>query len=189
VRDTPYTTDGATPGDQLMPAGRGNCVAMAEYLLEAFRSLGVERRRVRWLHRLPDQPAEVALLPTPFDVQTALEVRRGNRWSLVDAAHAPALAAAGLTVASWDATAPTPPAHPRPGHCGDPATRPPSHSRPAIPSPTAGRTLPDRLQPPARGGKAHQTTPPRRPNTPLPPPTAHRPRPRTTAEPSRTEPS
>ena len=89
-------------GEELMAVGRGNCIAKAEYLITAFCALKLPTRRVRWLYRLPCQPPEVALLPSPFDVHTAVEIRLGDEWVLVDATHDPGLAAAGFTVASWD---------------------------------------------------------------------------------------
>jgi hypothetical protein len=139
VRNVPYATDGATAGAQLMVVGRGNCVAKAEFLMTAFLALGVQTRRVRWLYRLPAQPPEVVLLPSPFDVHTALEVCRGDRWVLVDATHDPALAAAGLTVVSWDGENSTPPAYPPAGPLWRAGDDTPEPHLPAFPSESDGR--------------------------------------------------
>ncbi len=139
VRNTPYATDGAFSGAQLMSIGRGNCVAKAECLMALFRDLRVSVRRVRWLYRLPDEPPEVALLPTPSDVHTAMEAHLGGRWVLVDATHDPALSVAGLTVASWDGKSPTPPAYEAEGLLWRPGDREPEPQLPAIPEESAGR--------------------------------------------------
>lgn len=139
VRNVPYATDGATSGTELMVVGRGNCVAKAEFLMTAFLSLGVPTRRVRWLYRLPAQPPEVALLPSPFDVHTALEARLGDRWVLVDATHDPALASAGLTVASWDGQNPTSPAYLPTGPLWRSGDASPEPQLPVFPSLSVGR--------------------------------------------------
>ncbi|MFH8987126.1 HAD-IA family hydrolase [Streptomyces sp. NPDC017940] len=102
TRDVPCATDGAHRADDLLDKGRGNCAAKAELLCAAFGELGYPARRVRWLYQLPGTPPEVALLPTPYDVHTAVEARVDGKWLLVDATHDPALAALGLTVAEWD---------------------------------------------------------------------------------------
>ncbi|MFF8960844.1 transglutaminase domain-containing protein [Streptomyces sp. NPDC014894] len=105
VRAVPYATDGAHTAAGLFPVGRGDCLAKSAYLVDGFRALGCPARRVRWLYHLPDQPAEVALLRSREDVHSAAEVLIDGRWTLVDACHDPALAAAGLTVAWWDGSA------------------------------------------------------------------------------------
>ncbi|MEV0623687.1 transglutaminase family protein [Nonomuraea sp. NPDC050404] len=111
VRNVPYATDGAHDADTLMTLGRGDCLAKSAYLIEGFRALGYQARRVRWLYHLPDRPAEVRLLPSREDVHSAVEVLIEGRWTLVDATHDPPLAAAGLTVAEWDGITDTIPAY------------------------------------------------------------------------------
>ncbi|MFI6732471.1 transglutaminase domain-containing protein [Nonomuraea sp. NPDC050451] len=111
VRNVPYATDGAHDAETLMTVGRGDCLAKSAYLIEGFRALGHQARRVRWPYHLPDRPEEVRLLISREDVHSACEVRIGGRWTLVDATHDPALAAAGLTVAEWDGLSDTVPAY------------------------------------------------------------------------------
>ncbi|WP_329492611.1 transglutaminase domain-containing protein (plasmid) [Kitasatospora sp. NBC_01246] len=115
VRAIPYATDGAHDADSLLAAGRGDCLAKSAYLGREFRRLGYPVRRVRWLYRLPAEPAEVLLLASREDVHTATEVRIGDRWVLVDATYDPPLARAGFTVATWDGHHDTLPAHPPAG--------------------------------------------------------------------------
>ncbi|MFC4016208.1 transglutaminase domain-containing protein [Nonomuraea purpurea] len=111
VREVPYGTDGAHDAATLMTLGCGDCLAKSAYLIEGFRALGYPARRVRWLYHLPDQPAEVRLLPSRQDVHSAAEALIDGRWTLVDATHDPPLAAAGLAVAEWDGITDTVPAY------------------------------------------------------------------------------
>lgn len=112
VRAIPYATDGAHDASTLLRAGRGDCLAKADYLHRGLARLGHRVRRVRWLYLLPAEPPEVSLLPSRQDVHTAVEVLISGRWTLVDATHDPALSALGLTVATWDGLTPTVPAYP-----------------------------------------------------------------------------
>ncbi|MGI5292843.1 hypothetical protein ACQEVF_57365 [Nonomuraea polychroma] len=111
VRNILYATDGAHDAQTLMAFGRGDCLAKSAYLVQGFHRLGYQARRVRWLYRLPDQPPEVRLLPSRDDIHSAVEVLIEGQWTLVDATHDPALAAAGLVVAEWDGITDTPPAY------------------------------------------------------------------------------
>ncbi|MFF4924285.1 transglutaminase domain-containing protein [Kitasatospora sp. NPDC001261] len=112
VRAVPYATDGAHDAESLMVIGRGDCLAKADFLLRGFLLLGYPARRVRWLYLLPEQPAEVHQLVSRQDAHSAVEVLLAEVWVLVDATHDPALAGAGLTVASWDGWTDTLPAYP-----------------------------------------------------------------------------
>jgi hypothetical protein len=111
IKKLPYATDAAHTAVGLAIAGRGDCLAKSEALVEGFRELGYPARRVRWLYELPDRPPEVELVGTRLDVHSAAEVRIGDRWVLVDATHDPSLARAGLTVAYWDGWSDTVPAY------------------------------------------------------------------------------
>jgi transglutaminase-like putative cysteine protease len=102
VRDLPYATDAAHDAPGLIQVQRGDCVAKSDLLSRSLRSLDLETRIVRWLYRLPPHPSEVQLLPTLIDVHTAVQVQGPCGWIVVDATHDPALAAAGLTVGTWD---------------------------------------------------------------------------------------
>lgn len=140
VRDVPYATDGAHTAGDLIAVGRGDCLAKSAYLIAAFTQLGYQARRVRWLYHLPDQPAEVALLPGREDVHTACEILLGGRWTPVDATHDPALAAAGLTVADWDGLTDSVPAYEPAGPLWRPGDGPePVPNGGAVPSVSAGR--------------------------------------------------
>ncbi|MBB5781737.1 transglutaminase domain-containing protein [Nonomuraea jabiensis] len=111
VRNVPYATDGAHDAETLMISGCGDCLAKSAYLIEGFRALGYQARKVRWLYHLPNRPAEVRMLPSREDVHSAAEALIDGRWTLVDATHDPPLAAAGLAVAVWDGITDTVPAY------------------------------------------------------------------------------
>ena len=110
VRDMPYATNAAHDADALRRVGRGDCLAKSALLIEELQGLGLCARRVRWRYLLPEHPVEVRLLPTRYDVHSAVQVRLGERWALVDATH-DSLLAAKLTVADWDGASHTPPAY------------------------------------------------------------------------------
>jgi transglutaminase-like putative cysteine protease len=107
----PYATDAAWSAEGLVIAGRGSCLAKSDLLVTGFRELGYSARHVRWLYRLPRQPAEVRLLGTRTDVHSATEVEIDGQWVLVDATHDPPLGRAGLAVAEWDGRHSTHPAY------------------------------------------------------------------------------
>lgn len=137
VRNVPYATDGASQGADLMTVGRGNCIAKAEALAAGLADLGVRVRRVRWRYHLPEQPPEVALLPSRVDVHTATtEAFLQGRWLLVDAAHDPPLAALGFAVAHWDGEHPPRRRTSHSGRCGGKAT---ARNLTSPPSPRPGR--------------------------------------------------
>jgi hypothetical protein len=115
IRDLPYATDGAHDAVTLVRLGRGDCLAKADLLLRGLGLLGYQARRVRWLYHLPNQPPEVALLPSREDVHTAVEVEISECWLLVDATHDPPLMRGGLTVSEWDGIGETVPAYPPQG--------------------------------------------------------------------------
>ncbi|MEU0857502.1 hypothetical protein ABZ352_18965 [Streptomyces griseofuscus] len=142
VRAVPYATDGAHDAASLTTVGRGDCLAKSAYLAREFATLGVPARRVRWLYHLPPHPAEVSLLPSREDVHTAVEIRLGAAWVLVDATHDPALAAAGFTVADWDGLTDTVPAYPPAGPIwreGDATPEPVPNACRGAADPGAGR--------------------------------------------------
>lgn len=111
VRNLPYATNGASDAVELVRMGRGNCLAKADLLLQGFQLLGYGARRVRWRYQLPEQPPEVALLPSRDDIHTAVEVQLGGRWILVDATHDPPLVRGDFIVNTWDGERPTAPAY------------------------------------------------------------------------------
>jgi transglutaminase-like putative cysteine protease len=102
VRNLAYATDAASDAVGLVRQERGNCLAKADLLREGFRILGYEVRRVRWRYELPPRPPEVALLPSRYDIHTAVEIWIDRQWALVDGTHDPPLARGGLVVAEWD---------------------------------------------------------------------------------------
>ena len=115
VRDLPYAIDGGHDGDELLAMGRGDCLAKADLLARDLTSLGQEVRLVRFGYLLPDVVPQAARLPERSDLHRAVQVRRGDRWVLVDATHDPPLARGGLTVGKWDGINQTEPAYPPTG--------------------------------------------------------------------------
>lgn len=111
VRNLAYATDAASDARTLARLRRGNCLAKADLLAQAFTQLGYRTRAVRWLYRLPDAPVEVALLPTRDDIHTAVDVFLDGQWRLVDATHDPPLETIGFVVNNWDGTHATLPGH------------------------------------------------------------------------------
>jgi transglutaminase-like putative cysteine protease len=110
VRDLPYATNAAHDADALRVVGRGDCLAKSALLIEELERLGLCARRVRLRYLLPRKPVEVRLLPSRYDMHSAVQVRLGERWTLLDATHDPLLSAE-LTVADWDGSSDTPPAY------------------------------------------------------------------------------
>lgn len=102
VRNLPYATDAASDAPMLVRLRRGNCLAKADLLTQAFALLKYQTRMVRWLYRLPDAPAEVAALPSHDDIHTAVEILIEGQWQLIDATHDPSLGCVGFVVSEWD---------------------------------------------------------------------------------------
>jgi transglutaminase-like putative cysteine protease len=112
IRDLPYAIDAAHDAAALERLGAGDCLAKSERLAARFEAAGAPARLVRWRYELPAVVPEALELPSRLDVHRAVQVRLGDEWVLVDATHDPALAAGGLTVATWDGAGPTAPAYP-----------------------------------------------------------------------------
>lgn len=112
VRNLPYDTVAAHDAEGLRSQGRGNCVARAGLLAVEPSAWGVSCRVVSWEYELPVLVDVQHELGFTSDVHTAVQVRDGDRWLVVDATYDPALADLGLTVGQWDGTSETEPAYP-----------------------------------------------------------------------------